>query len=91
MIPITWIDITGLEALREVIETLRTRGVALIAAGRETEWKQWAERRRLRSGYRSFPTLRAPLKAYKRAHGPVSDTWEAPKTVDDPGGQPDAG
>ena len=69
MIPITMIDITGLQALREVIETLRPRGVALIVAGRETEWRHWAEKRRLQSGYRSFPTLRAAMKAYERENG----------------------
>jgi high affinity sulfate transporter 1 len=74
MIPVTMIDITGLQALREVIETLRTRGVTLIAAGRETEWKHWAEKRRLKSGYRSFPTLRAAIKAYKRENGPILDS-----------------
>jgi MFS superfamily sulfate permease-like transporter len=71
MIPISMIDITGLQAMREVIETLHSRDIAFIAAGRETEWKLWAERRRLRSGWRSFPTLRAALKAYQREHGPV--------------------
>jgi high affinity sulfate transporter 1 len=76
MIPITMIDITGLQALREVIETLRERGVAFIAAGRETEWRHWAERRRLKAEYRSFPTLRAAVKAYRRENGPIRDAEE---------------
>ncbi len=46
MIPVTMIDLTGLQATVDVIETLRARGVVFIAAGRETEWRQWAERRR---------------------------------------------
>jgi MFS superfamily sulfate permease-like transporter len=66
MIPVTMIDITGLQATADLIETLRARGVAFIAAGRETEWRQWAESRRLKSGYRSFPTLRAALKGYQK-------------------------
>jgi MFS superfamily sulfate permease-like transporter len=66
MIPITLIDVTGLQAVRDVIDTLRARGIAFIAAGRETEWNLWAERRQLRSGWRSFPTLRAAIKAHRR-------------------------
>jgi MFS superfamily sulfate permease-like transporter len=66
MIPVTMMDITGLQTAADVIEKLRARGVAFVAAGRETEWKQWAESRRLKSGYRSFPTLRAALKGYKQ-------------------------
>jgi MFS superfamily sulfate permease-like transporter len=64
MIPVTMIDLTGLQAARDVIETLRARGVVFVAAGRETEWRQWAESRGIQSGYRSFPTLRAALKGY---------------------------
>ena len=41
MIPITMIDLTGLEAVRDVIEVLRARGIPLITAGRETEWRLW--------------------------------------------------
>jgi high affinity sulfate transporter 1 len=65
MIPITMIDLTGLDVLREVIELLSARGVTLITAGRQTEWRHWAERRQLRYGWYSFPTLRAAIKAYK--------------------------
>ena len=65
MIPITMIDLTGLAVLREVIDILRERGVTFIAAGRQTEWRQWAERRHLESGWQSFPTLRAAIKAYR--------------------------
>ena len=66
MIPVTMIDITGLQAAADVIENLKSRGIEFVAAGRETEWRQWAEGRRLQSGYRSFPTLRAALKGYTR-------------------------
>ena len=65
MIPITMIDLTGLAVLREVIDVLRERGVRFIAAGRQTEWRHWAERRQLESGWQSFPTLRAAIKAYR--------------------------
>ena len=66
MIPITMIDITGLQAAADVIQTLRSNGIDFIAAGRQTEWKQWGETRGLESGYHSFPTLRAALKAYEQ-------------------------
>jgi high affinity sulfate transporter 1 len=68
LIPITMIDITGLEIVGQVIETLRAEGVTLIMAGRQTEWKHWAESRQLRqlpSGWQSYPTMRAAIKAYK--------------------------
>jgi high affinity sulfate transporter 1 len=66
MIPVTMMDITGIQAAANLIETLRARGVTFIAAGRETEWRQWAENRRLESRYRSFPTLRATVKGFQR-------------------------
>ena len=65
LIPVTIIDITGLEMIRQVIETLRARGVTLVMAGRQTQWKNWAESRQLASGWHSFPTLRAAIRAYK--------------------------
>jgi MFS superfamily sulfate permease-like transporter len=73
MIPVTTIDVTGLQAATEVIEILRARGVVFIAAGRETEWRQWAESRRLKAGYRSFPTLRAALKGYGQENRSPTD------------------
>jgi MFS superfamily sulfate permease-like transporter len=66
MIPVTMIDITGLQTAADVVETLRGRGVVFIAAGRETEWRNWAERHGVQVGHRSFPTLRAALKEYER-------------------------
>jgi high affinity sulfate transporter 1 len=74
MIPVTMIDITGLQAAADVIETLGSRGVVFVAAGRETEWRQWAENRRLKSGCRSFPTLRAALKGYRRENRSQTNT-----------------
>jgi len=69
MIPVTMLDITGLQAAADVIETLRARGIAFIGAGRETEWKQWAESRGIKLKYHSFPTLRAALKGYEKENG----------------------
>jgi MFS superfamily sulfate permease-like transporter len=66
LIPVTMIDITGIQAAAEVIETLRARGITFIAAGREAEWRGWAERRRLEARCMSFPTLRSAVKSFER-------------------------
>jgi MFS superfamily sulfate permease-like transporter len=71
MIPITTMDITGLQTARDVIETLRARGIAFVAAGRQTEWKHWTESRRLKTGHRSFPTLRTAIEGYEQENGAV--------------------
>jgi high affinity sulfate transporter 1 len=65
MIPITMIDITGLQTAADIVEMLQTRGIAFIAAGRVTEWRHYAESRNFKTGLRSFPTLRAAIKAYQ--------------------------
>jgi len=66
MIPITLIDVTGLQTVREVIQDLRARGIEFVIAGRETEWKLWAERRGVKFQFQTFPTLRSAIKEYKR-------------------------
>jgi high affinity sulfate transporter 1 len=68
MIPVTMIDITGLYTASDLIETLRARGVVFGTAGRQTEWRQWAERHKFKmpNSPRAFPTLRAAIKAYRR-------------------------
>jgi hypothetical protein len=66
MIPVTMVDITGLQAAEDVIERLRARGVTFIAAGRETEWRNWSEKRRVASRFRTFPTLRAAVKTFQQ-------------------------
>jgi high affinity sulfate transporter 1 len=69
MIPVTTVDITGLYTARDFIETLRGRGVLFSTAGRQTEWAHWAERHKVEMTTRSFPTLRAAFKAYRREIG----------------------
>jgi high affinity sulfate transporter 1 len=66
LLPVTMVDATGLETVREVFETLRARGVAVATAGRRGEWLEWGRRR----GYaesdvptRLFPTLRSAARA----------------------------
>ena len=45
MLPITSIDATGLETAEDLAVELENRGIVLVAAGRKTEWKLWAEAR----------------------------------------------
>ena len=74
MIPVTMMDATGLQAAREILSALRARGIIFVGAGRQAEWQQWADARQLqvdRSGTRTFPTLRAAVKAYQRETGAV--------------------
>jgi high affinity sulfate transporter 1 len=78
MIPVTMLDVTGLQAVTDVIETLRARGIVFVAAGRETEWRERAERRGLKLNHRSFPTLRAALKGYEQENGLTTNAQAAP-------------
>jgi len=72
MIPIPMIDLTGLQAVRDVIETLRASGVTFVAAGRETEWKQWAENRSLEFTHATFPTVDDAIKGYELTWRPLT-------------------
>jgi high affinity sulfate transporter 1 len=70
MIPITLIDATGLYTAQEVADVLRERGIVLAAAGRQTEWYQWAESHRFSARDRKitiYPTIRDAIKAYQSA------------------------
>jgi high affinity sulfate transporter 1 len=61
LLPVSQIDTTGLFAMRDAFATLRSRGVVVAAAGRDTEWADRAARRDLSGvlhGIRFFPTLR---------------------------------
>ena len=71
MIPVTMIDVTGLYTARDLIDTLRSRGVVFATAGRQTEWQQWLARRGMEgfTSSRSFPTLRAALEAHQQETG----------------------
>ena len=68
MLPITMIDATGLYTADEVAGTLRDQGIVLAAAGRQTEWRLWAEGRRLAPEgpkIQIYPTLRRAVAAYE--------------------------
>jgi high affinity sulfate transporter 1 len=70
-IPISDFDITGLYALRDLMEVLRARGVTLVLAGRKTEFLNLLREAGLyrpEHEERLFPTLRQALKAYRSQH-----------------------
>ena len=61
------IDATGLQVAQEIAEELDGRGALLVAAGRQTEWRLWAETRRFEVQVhktRTYPTLRAAIKTF---------------------------
>jgi MFS superfamily sulfate permease-like transporter len=77
MMPLTQLDVTGMDALRELDAELERRGVLLVAAGRRLESAQWLEARGLlqpRTMERLFPTLRAAVKAYRAKQGVLEGT-----------------
>ena len=68
LLPVSLVDATGLLTVEEVADSLRDRGVTLAAAGRETEWRLWAEARRREPKERKifiYPTLDEVVKAYR--------------------------
>lgn len=66
MIPVNLIDLTGFHAMQGVNDDLRERGITLVAAGRETEWKHWVEKRKMVFPSRCFPTLGAAVREFSR-------------------------
>jgi len=69
LISVSMIDATGIFVIDDIVATFAERGIVLAAAGRQTEWRQWAEKRHFKlqaSGARIFPTLRAAVKTYRR-------------------------
>jgi len=69
MIPITMIDATGLYTADEVTDSLKQRCVLLAGAGRQTEWRLWAESRQRASRERKipmYPTMQAAIEASRQ-------------------------
>ena len=69
MLPVTLVDATGLFTIEEIADTLRERGVILAAAGRQTEWRLWAESRHRAPKDRKipiYPDLREVVSVYQR-------------------------
>ena len=63
LLPVTNIDATGLLTVTELVGTLETRGIRLNAAGRATEWQNWARSRGFAGDrIQIFPTLRQAVR-----------------------------
>ncbi len=63
LLPVTNIDATGLLTVTELVGILETRGIRLNAAGRATEWRNWARSRGFAGDrIRIFPTLRQAVR-----------------------------
>jgi high affinity sulfate transporter 1 len=63
LLPVSTIDATGLMTITDLSDLLQARGIGLNAAGRATEWKNWALERGFgadRIG--TFPTLRQAVR-----------------------------
>jgi MFS superfamily sulfate permease-like transporter len=68
LLPVSTIDATGLLTMLEVVETLRAREIGFNAAGRATEWHQWAKARGFdKRSIRMFPTLRSAIRELSSA------------------------
>ena len=77
MLPITLVDATGLYTAEEVADTLRERGVVLAAAGRQTEWRLWAESRQRGPAARKipfYPTFFEVIRTYQSLQGSPSES-----------------
>jgi high affinity sulfate transporter 1 len=66
MLPVTMIDATGLLTVVDLIGELKKKGIALVAAGRKTQWHHWAQSHgvSIDEDLLRFPTLRQAVKAY---------------------------
>ena len=76
MLPITMIDATGLYTADEVADTLRERGVVLAGAGRQTEWRLWAESRRRAPNERKiqmYPTVHEAIRTFRRVEAEAAE------------------
>jgi len=74
MLPITMIDATGLYTAEEVADTLQERSVVLAGAGRQTEWRVWAESRQRAPKERKiqmYPTMHEAIKAFREMEAGV--------------------
>ena len=66
MIPITMIDATGLQTAQDLAKELQSRGITLAAAGRKSEWNDWAESRKFEESSRmikGYPTVESAIHA----------------------------
>jgi high affinity sulfate transporter 1 len=76
-IPITSVDVTGLDALEELRRELAERGTTLVVAGRRTEFLTWLRQiglHRAEDDQFVFPTLRQAVRAFREAQQPLAQS-----------------
>jgi high affinity sulfate transporter 1 len=69
-IPITSVDVTGLDALDDLRRELTERGTTLVVAGRKTEFLTWLRQiglNRAEDDQFVFPTLHQAVRAFREA------------------------
>ena len=78
-LPVTQVDVTGIDALLDLERDWRARGAGLLLAGRRTELRRWLDARGLLTPVphvAHFPTLRQAVRALSGradgAHRPVT-------------------
>lgn len=73
LVPVTFVDATGLSTAREVFQTLRERGSVVATAGRQTEWRNWWQEHGITSlDLRTFATLQQAVAAYRSELDPAA-------------------
>jgi high affinity sulfate transporter 1 len=73
LIPVTFVDATGLSTARDVFQTLRERGAVVAIAGRQTEWRDWWQERGITpAALRTFATLQQVVQAYRSELDPAA-------------------
>ncbi|MFG1299771.1 SulP family inorganic anion transporter [Xanthobacter sp. V3C-3] len=78
LLPVTEVDVTGLFTLKELTDTLAARGIALVGAGRQTEWRNWMEARGFSpDAIEIHPTLRQAVRALSEAPAAPSPASDA--------------
>ena len=72
MLPITMIDATGIYMADEVADMLKEQGVVLAGAGRQTEWRHWAQSRERTPEKRKiqmYPTIEEAINTFHKLEG----------------------
>jgi high affinity sulfate transporter 1 len=85
MLPITMVDATGLYTAEEVADTLREQGVVLAAAGRQTEWRLWAESRQGTRQDRKipiYPTMQEAIRIFQQEEALNADAKQVSRASD---------
>jgi high affinity sulfate transporter 1 len=80
-IPITSVDVTGLDALDELRRELGERGTTLVVAGRRTEFLTWLRQiglNRAEDEKFVFPTLRQAVRAFQQTQQPSAPSQPQP-------------